>query len=800
MSQKPSATGSEGILGSSEIIRLTSEKPAAVIPLWELLAGFLFALVFSLLFYYGFFEVLENKALDLRFNLRGPLSGYKEVVLINITDDCIRELGTWPWPRQKHAELLNGLKKVGAKNVVFDLIFCDESLHGEADDQKFADGIKDFGRVTLPLILKEETGLDNETGDFVTLDASIRPNAILMAAQPSLGFIDLAINEKNRDNVMQISNPDGVIRRILLSRTSGGKEYYVLGLAAAADYFGSRPVVENYGVRLGNRFLPFHDRYENVGHRVKSYLINYAGGSDYFTSISYSEALRLLKDEQTDVRQKEKLLATFNNRLVLIGTTATGNSAEDIKFSPYGQLAGVHIHANLLQNILSQRFLHRSTVEMTITLIFVFALGIAYLLWKSHGLITNFVTLGIAALWSAVCIVLFNFDIVWEMVPISLLLPVQWAFTRLVQQFVSLREKNYELAHKVRELAIINEVSQAVSYMGDLDKTIDAILSRGVQVLNAERGSLFLLDDKYEELIEHVAVFGVEGEIVIDEKLREQFKGGKGIAGEVFNSGKPRLIQNVRKDKSFAFRDEDRERIRSIVCVPLMIKDNAIGVMNIVNRREGSFSDEDLQTALTMANQAAVVIEKSRLFNLATIDGLTGLVVHRHFQAKMEEEFRRARRYSKPLAYMMTDIDHFKKFNDTWGHQTGDMVLREVAKIVRDSARDTDIAARYGGEEFGVILPETDYEGAMLLAERLRARVENAVFKGPQGDLKVTLSVGVSTMPRLQPETALELIKFADDALYICKRNGRNRVEHAPVTEGSESVTEPAAAPQPTGS
>lgn len=792
MSQKHNSSGSADLLSSSEIIRLTSEKPAAVIPLWEMLAGFLFALVFSLLFYYGFLEVLENKSLDLRFNLRGPLADYKEVVLINITDDCIKELGTWPWPRQKHAELLAGLKKVGAKTVAFDLIFCDESIHGEADDRKFADGISSFGRVTLPLILKEDTGLDNETGDFVTIDASIRPNDILMTATPSLGFIDLAINQKNRDDAMQISNPDGVIRKILLSRTNAGKEYYVLGLAAAAEYLGSHPFVESYGVRLGNRFLPFHERYENVGHRVKSYLINYAGGSDYFASISYSEALRLLNDEHADIRQKEKLQAAFNNRLVLIGTTATGNSAEDIKFSPYGQLAGVHIHANLLQNILSQRFLRRSTVEMTITLIFVFALSLAYLLWKSHGLITNFITLGVAALWGAVCVVLFNFDIVWEMVPICLMVPVQWAFTRLVQQFVSLREKNYELARKVRELAIINEVSQAVSYMGDLGKTIDAILSRGVQVLNAERGSLFLLDDKYEELVERVAVFGVEGEVVIDEKLKEQFKGGKGIAGEVFNSGKPRLIQNVRKDKSFAFRDEDRERMRSIVCVPLMIKDNAIGVMNIVNRREGLFSDEDLQTALTMANQAAVVIEKSRLFNLATIDGLTGLVVHRHFQAKMEEEFRRARRYSKPLAYMMTDIDHFKKFNDTWGHQTGDMVLREVAKIVRDSARDTDIAARYGGEEFGVILPETDYDGAMLLAERLRARVENAVFKGPQADLKVTLSVGVSTMPKLQPENALEMIKFADDALYICKRNGRNRVEHAPVNESVATSSAPA--------
>jgi diguanylate cyclase (GGDEF)-like protein len=209
----------------------------------------------------------------------------------------------------------------------------------------------------------------------------------------------------------------------------------------------------------------------------------------------------------------------------------------------------------------------------------------------------------------------------------------------------------------------------------------------------------------------------------------------------------------------------------------MSIKESSIGVMNIVNRKNGRFSQEDLQTALTMANQAAVVIEKARLFNLATIDGLTGLVVHRHFQAKMEEEFRRAKRYGKHLSYLMTDIDHFKKFNDTWGHQIGDMVLREVAKCVRASVRDTDVAARYGGEEFAVILPETELEGALQFAERLRQKVEEARFAGPKGDLKVTVSVGVSSIPTHQVETALEMIKLADDALYIAKDNGRNRVE-----------------------
>jgi diguanylate cyclase (GGDEF)-like protein len=133
----------------------------------------------------------------------------------------------------------------------------------------------------------------------------------------------------------------------------------------------------------------------------------------------------------------------------------------------------------------------------------------------------------------------------------------------------------------------------------------------------------------------------------------------------------------------------------------------------------------------------------------------------------------------------MTDIDHFKKFNDTWGHQIGDMVLREVAKCVRACIRDTDIAARYGGEEFAVILPETDLEGSLLFAERLRQKVEESSFDGPKGPLKVTISIGLSSIPVHTAETSLEMIKLADDALYVAKRNGRNRVE-TPV-EGEEN-------------
>ncbi len=754
-----SSNNTEDIFNSNELIKL-AKKPAILVPLWEFFLAIIFAIVFSLFYFYGFFNTVENASIDYRFKQRGKLPSSKDIVLVSITDECIEKIGTWPWPRETHGKLLNILKKAGAKLAAFDIMFTEESLAGHEDDVKFAQAIANFGKVVLPQIVTKKTILDPETFETKEVISPDRPYQTLLEAKPYEGFIDLEYQQLN---------PDGVIRKLLLTKPAGDYYSYIFGLSAAGAYLGVNPEEVRGGMKIADRVLPYYTCYEpEAGRMVSSYLINYAGAYSHFDEISYSDVIN------------EKFPKNyFSNRLVLIGTKAKGIS-EDVKFCPYGALSGVEIHANLLHNILNRRFLQRSSVTNTILLIFVFALSCAYLLWKNRSFSGNFICLSAALAWAALALILFNIDVILEVTPILFMIPIQWAVTRLIQQFVSLTEKNYELGKRVRELAIINEVTKTVSFMGDLGKTLDAILSRGVQALYAERGSLFMLDDRYEELVEQSVVYGIEGKAVFSENLIESFKSGKGIAGEVFNSGKAKLITNIRKEKSFKEKEGEVNTIKSMICVPLTIRETPIGVMNIVNKQSGRFNNDDLQIALTMANQAAVVIEKARLYNLATVDGLTGLVVRRHFQSKMEEEFRRARRYNKPLSYLMTDIDHFKKFNDTYGHQTGDAVLREVAKIVRKSVRDTDIAARYGGEEFCVILPETEPEGAVQFAERLRQSVESATFIGAQGEeLKVTISIGVSSIPYTNPETAEDMIKLADDSLYVCKKNGRNRVELA---------------------
>ena len=164
---------------------------------------------------------------------------------------------------------------------------------------------------------------------------------------------------------------------------------------------------------------------------------------------------------------------------------------------------------------------------------------------------------------------------------------------------------------------------------------------------------------------------------------------------------------------------------------------------------------------------------KEKLSRLAMVDRLTLLYNRRHFEDSLAREVERARRYSQELCLLMIDIDHFKDINDTLGHQKGDEVLREIAKIISDNLRLNDIASRYGGEEITVILPETTMENALVAAEKLRAAIQTESLA--RTGREVTVSMGVSEF-REGENAAGDMVKRADDALYQAKDEGRNRV------------------------
>jgi diguanylate cyclase (GGDEF)-like protein len=220
--------------------------------------------------------------------------------------------------------------------------------------------------------------------------------------------------------------------------------------------------------------------------------------------------------------------------------------------------------------------------------------------------------------------------------------------------------------------------------------------------------------------------------------------------------------------------------MQSLLILPLVVRDNAIGTLALAARRRDAFGALVRPALSALGNQTAVALSNAdsvrRLEELAITDGLTGCFNKRHFNEGLKAKLSAAERFGRKLSLVITDIDHFKVVNDTYGHATGDVVIKELGAILNRLKRETDIVARFGGEEFCVLCEETDASGARLLAERVRQELERTDFETELGKLKVTCSLGVATYP--DHASAREgLFESADRALYKAKHGGRNRVE-----------------------
>jgi len=224
----------------------------------------------------------------------------------------------------------------------------------------------------------------------------------------------------------------------------------------------------------------------------------------------------------------------------------------------------------------------------------------------------------------------------------------------------------------------------------------------------------------------------------------------------------------------------------SIVVLPLLVHDRPLGTLVLGSRKRAAFNDAARSTLEVLASHMAVSLSNARMLRrleeLATMDGLTGLLNKRAMLEVAEQKIASAKRFGKSLSVLVTDIDHFKKVNDTYGHDVGDVVIKGLGEILRRLKRNTDAVARFGGEEFVIICEETDARGAMLLAERVREELEKTVFHpagklGPNGTplgISVNCSIGISTFPDAGSNWE-EMFKAADESLYVSKRSGRNR-------------------------
>jgi diguanylate cyclase (GGDEF)-like protein len=220
--------------------------------------------------------------------------------------------------------------------------------------------------------------------------------------------------------------------------------------------------------------------------------------------------------------------------------------------------------------------------------------------------------------------------------------------------------------------------------------------------------------------------------------------------------------------------------VHSFMGVPVVFRDHVTGLITLYNAGARAFTEEDAQVAELFASQVAIALDNSRRVELmerqAVTDELTGLYNRRAFALMGEKEVGRARRYQRPLALILFDIDHFKTVNDSHGHLIGDHVLRVLTERVTKTTRVTDIVCRYGGEEFIVLMPEAGREEALAMAERLREEISRMTVVTAGGTLSLTISLGVASLGSNSDEDLDSLIARADRAMYQAKAAGRNTV------------------------
>ena len=219
--------------------------------------------------------------------------------------------------------------------------------------------------------------------------------------------------------------------------------------------------------------------------------------------------------------------------------------------------------------------------------------------------------------------------------------------------------------------------------------------------------------------------------------------------------------------------------MESLLVLPLVVREEPIGTLIVASKEGSRFRASVRDTLQALANQLAVAMANVRavrqLEEMATTDGLTGCLNKRAFLDQMEQKLMAAQRFGRKLSVIVTDLDHFKTVNDTYGHAAGDRVLQELGRVLKRVKRETDLVARFGGEEFCVLCEETDARGARLLAERVRQELESTELQTELGPLTVTASLGVATFPD-HAATAADLFMQGDRALYEAKNAGRNRV------------------------
>jgi len=344
-----------------------------------------------------------------------------------------------------------------------------------------------------------------------------------------------------------------------------------------------------------------------------------------------------------------------------------------------------------------------------------------------------------------------------------------------------------ELEEDKKNLETILDITSALGATLDPTEVLDTIVAKVANTTSAVRCSILLISKSDEGYV--LASHDNPGvhELKIDLSKYPEIQ-------KVVESKSPLALNDITEDPIMApVRDKIQElHDMSVLIVPIVFHDEVLGTLFLRTRKkEGGFTKKEIDFCRIIANSSFHALKNARLYEqvrrereflqeLAVKDQLTSLYNHNFFYSRLDEEFERAVRYETTLSLIMMDIDNFKNINDTYGHRVGDMVLKEIAAMIKRGVRKTDVVARYGGEEFAVILPHTKLQGALDEAERIREMVESHAYAGLTAD-RITLSFGVAVYPNgSKLINSGDFVNMADDALYEAKKSGKNCVKAAP--------------------
>jgi len=359
---------------------------------------------------------------------------------------------------------------------------------------------------------------------------------------------------------------------------------------------------------------------------------------------------------------------------------------------------------------------------------------------------------------------------IWAVGSVSFLIAhhIKTSESKLLKTLDTLNERTWELESSQAQLSNIYETTRALSGILNLEELLKEILRIAQNIFSYRHCSIYLAKSGGDDLYLFAG---------LDNENRHIYEKPEPYNRDISNLKNLQDTGSMIKQLSRNGKNDKGKNID----VPMISRGKVIGIMQVIPESRSAITARERKLLMIFANSSAIAIDNSLLYNktqeLTITDELTDLYNFRYFRSRLADELKRADRYRQKLSILMLDIDHFKNVNDQYGHQTGNVILREVSSIISQCVRDVDVVARYGGEEFTVILPQTDREDANVIAERIRETIAKNYFQNNQGrrEIQITISIGACTYPD-GTHTLEQLLEKVDSALYRAKAEGRNKV------------------------